>query len=91
MEFLEVTSGHAVYINVNPETMMERMRERKLANEIQRSDDTEQILQKRIKVFENDTLPIIEKFRGCGSLLELDGEKSPDRIILEYLSKTSSQ
>jgi adenylate kinase len=41
----------------------------------QRADDTAEVQSRRIKVFFEQTAPLIEYFRGQGLLVELDGEQ----------------
>ncbi len=44
----------------------------------QRSDDTEEVVKKRIESYQTETLPTIEYFRNRNLLVELDAEGSPN-------------
>ncbi|MDY6818719.1 MAG: adenylate kinase [Halobacteriales archaeon] len=47
---------------------------------IQRDDDTEETVKERIRVYEENTAPIIERFERDGGLLRIDGNQSPDSV-----------
>lgn len=47
----------------------------------QRSDDTESVILERLQVFENQTLPIVDRYRGRGILHEVDGSGEPDAVF----------
>ena len=46
----------------------------------QRDDDTEEVVRERIRVYEENTEPVIEYFRESGELVEIDGEQSPEGV-----------
>ena len=47
---------------------------------IQRDDDTEETARDRIEVFEENTMPVVEHFRGEEAFVEIDGEQAPDAV-----------
>jgi adenylate kinase len=47
---------------------------------IQRDDDTEETVRERLRVFEENTAPVIEFYDEGGDLVEIDGEGSPDEV-----------
>lgn len=51
-----------------------------------RSDDTIEIIQKRLDVFESSTKPLIDYYKSYGNLIELDASKNIEEI-LEEMSK----
>ena len=53
----------------------------------QRTDDTEEGVQKRLQVFREETLPVVEKYRQEGLLLEIDGEQSIEAVYQEIITK----
>lgn len=65
--------------------MKERMRQRQQESVFKRSDDTEEVLDKRINVFMNETIPIKERFQREDKLILLNGENSPEEILEEYI------
>jgi adenylate kinase len=46
----------------------------------QREDDTEETARERIRVYEENTRPVIDYFRDAGVLVEIDGEQTPDEV-----------
>jgi len=46
----------------------------------QREDDTEETARERIRVYEDNTTPVVEYFRDAGVLVEIDGEQTPDEV-----------
>ena len=48
-----------------------------------RSDDTEEIIKKRIIVYRDETLPVINYYRGKGNLHELDASKDIEKVWQE--------
>jgi len=46
----------------------------------QREDDTEETARERIRVYEENTAPVVEYFREEGVLAEIDGEQTPDEV-----------
>jgi len=49
----------------------------------QRDDDTRQTAQRRLQVYFEQTMPLIEYYRGRGLLVEVNGEKSIDEVEAE--------
>jgi adenylate kinase len=47
---------------------------------IQRDDDTEDTVRERIRVYHENTEPVVEYYREQGVLEEVDGEGSPDEV-----------
>jgi adenylate kinase len=47
---------------------------------IQRDDDKPEAVQNRIRVYLDQTMPVLEYYRGQGNVLEVDGESSPEEI-----------
>lgn len=53
----------------------------------QRADDTPDGVRKRLAIFREETLPVINHYRQTGKLLEVDGTKSPEKVFQEIISK----
>jgi adenylate kinase len=47
---------------------------------VQRKDDDPAVIRERLSAYEQQTLPLVEFFRGRGSLLELSGADAVDRV-----------
>jgi adenylate kinase len=59
----------------------------------QRADDTVETIKNRLKVFFEETAPLIDYYTGAGKLLEVDGEGEPEEIkkrIIESLGGSKS-
>ena len=47
---------------------------------IQREDDTEETVRERIRVYKENTEPVIEFYDDEGDLVRIDGEQTPDEV-----------
>jgi len=47
---------------------------------IQREDDTEETARERLRVFEENTLPVVEFYDERGALARVDGEQAPEDV-----------
>ncbi|MFC5367840.1 adenylate kinase [Salinirubrum litoreum] len=47
----------------------------------QREDDTEETVKERLRVYEENTAPVVEHYRDEGVLVEVDGEGTPDEVF----------
>lgn len=56
----------------------------------QRKDDTEEGIKKRLSIFKEQTLPVVEYYRKEGVLAETDGTKSKKEVFDEIISKLNS-
>ena len=52
-----------------------------------RSDDNEETLMKRIKTYNESTLPIVEHFDKMSMVKRIDGSKSPDEVSNQFHTK----
>lgn len=79
----------AIYLKCSEETMKKRIRGRsasastttKRERDEQRSDDTEEIATKRLSVFREETMAVVEKLREMGKLTEIDGEGRTEEVF----------
>ena len=55
----------------------------------QRSDDRRDVVQRRLEVYENQTAPVINLYRGRGILIEVDGAKTIDGVLAQELTGLS--
>lgn len=53
---------------------------------IQREDDNEEVALERIRVYEESTAPVVERYDDSGELVRIDGEQSPDEVWDEIQS-----
>jgi len=47
----------------------------------QRDDDTEETVRERLRVYEENTAPVVDHYRETGALGEVDGTGSPDDVF----------
>jgi adenylate kinase len=50
------------------------------ADLVQRDDDTEETVRERLRVFRENTEPVIEHYESTDAYVELDGEGTPDEV-----------
>ena len=50
---------------------------------VQRDDDTEETVRERLRVFDENTQPVIDHYDETGELVRIDGEQSPDEVWAE--------
>jgi adenylate kinase len=92
-EYLDgITDLDAVlYLDVSKDVLVDRLTGRRVCDEcgtnyhvefdpVQREDDTEETVRERIRVYEENTEPIIERYDESGELVRIDGEGSPDEV-----------
>ena len=77
-----------VYITLSKKSSYTRLLKR--AQTEGRADDTIEAIEKRLEIYHNQTLPVIEFFKKQGNLIEVDGEPDIDTIHQNILSKLVS-
>ena len=50
---------------------------------IQREDDQEETVRERLDVYEENTAPVVERYREAGQLTEIAGERPPDEVFAD--------
>lgn len=48
---------------------------------VQRADDNEEVIRKRLEVYSSQTLPVMEAYRQRGTLVEVDASGAPDEVF----------
>jgi adenylate kinase len=48
---------------------------------VQRDDDTEDTVRERLRVYAENTEPVVDHYRERGELIEIDGEATPDEVF----------
>ena len=67
-----------INLKVAEDTLVARIAGRAQAEN--RADDTEETVRDRLKVYEEQTAPLVDYYRGRGGLQEVDGEGTIDEI-----------
>jgi adenylate kinase len=52
----------------------------------QRDDDSPQTVRNRLEVYEQSTAPLIEYYRGCDLLIEVDGDRPVDEVFAAIMA-----
>ena len=52
----------------------------------QRDDDTEAVIERRLREYNQRTLPLIDYYRGRARLVPIDGDRAPDTVFQDLLS-----
>ncbi|MEZ3115292.1 adenylate kinase [Halobaculum sp. MBLA0147] len=52
---------------------------------VQREDDTEETVRERLRVYAEETEPVVEHYRELGSLVEVSGEGTPDDVFDRFV------
>ncbi|WP_423744246.1 adenylate kinase (plasmid) [Haladaptatus sp. SPP-AMP-3] len=72
---LDPETGDIYHVEYNPaedEAVKERL--------VQRDDDTEETVRERLRVYRENTEPVIEHYEDTGELVRIDGEQTPDGV-----------
>lgn len=72
----------AFYLKISDQVAVKRLLARS------RADDTQELIEERLKNYHQETAPILEVFKKSGILVEIDGERPIDVIhddIVKYL------
>jgi adenylate kinase len=72
---------HGAFIDVDREICIERMKGRG------RSDDTQEVIERRLKNYELETLPVILKYKEEGKMISVNGGQAVERVHQELLEK----
>jgi adenylate kinase len=67
-----------INLKVAEDTLVQRIAGRAEAED--RADDTEETVRNRLKVYDEQTAPLVDYYRGRGGLQEVDGEGTIDEI-----------
>lgn len=81
MENLDRNIDKVFYINVSDKKAIKRLEKRA------RSDDTTEVLAKRLEIYHKDTEPLLEEFRERELLIEIDGEKVIKDVHKQIMGK----
>ena len=81
---IKMPAEHAVLIAVDPEEVVGRIAKRAL--EEGRSDDTEEVVRDRIKIYDTQTAPVVDHYRKHEILSEVLGQGSVDQVQKRILS-----
>lgn len=84
----KITIDKVILLKIPREESLKRLSKR--AEIEHRSDDTPEAINQRLSIYENNTLPVIEKYRSEGILLEIDGTPDIQTIFQEICTRLNS-
>lgn len=89
LDDLGQTLDWAIYLDVPPNVMMSRIlgRSRLDTDVICRLDDQPEIVQRRIELFQERTIPILEYYEQRSRLLKVSGDQTPEQVQQQILQK----
>jgi adenylate kinase len=82
------TPDAVIYLEASREELVRRILER--AKVEGRSDDTEEVIQSRLQVFDEATRPLVEYYRGRGLLRVIDANQTEDQVAEHILAAIGS-
>lgn len=75
---------HVLFLAVAPDELVDRLLRRAATSG--RTDDTAEVIGDRLRVFEEETWPLIEYYRGRGVLREVAADQPVDRVTEAILA-----
>lgn len=84
-----ITPTAVIVIDVPVEVSLDRMRSR--ARIEKRDDDTPEAMRRRLEIYEEETKPVIEKYRAQGVVREVDGRGSIEDVAARIYGVCSAQ
>ena len=71
----------SMVLHFDVERAILQQRIEKRATEEGRADDTVEKLNKRLDIYENDTMPVIKHYEGCGNYHRIDADGKLDEVF----------
>jgi len=87
LEQLGHTANEAIQIDVDPEQIIKRIARR--AKEEGRADDSEEVVRNRMRVYHEQTAPVIDYYANKGLLTHVLGDGSIEEVLERILSVLS--
>ena len=85
IHYFSITIFKAVIFELSKDKSIERLLKR--AEIEHRADDTHEAIEKRISIFYNDTLPVIEKIKENYEVIEINADQSIENINEELIKQ----
>ena len=84
LERLNTPADEAIHIDIDPEQIIKRIAKR--AKEEGRSDDTEETVRNRMRVYEEQTAPVADYYAERGLLTRVLGNGDKEEVLQRILS-----
>jgi adenylate kinase len=78
LQQLNQASDYALYLEVPNEVLFSRLLDR--AKKEGRKDDNEETIRRRLQVYQQDTVPVIDFYRECGNLKSIRGDREMEEV-----------
>ena len=85
LENLDIKIDRVIQVDVNENLLLERINKRASESENIRNDDNDKILKNRIKVYKNDTMPVIKYYKDLNKLNTINGMQNIEKVFKEIL------
>ena len=76
----KIKINFVIELKVNKESLFERIKNRAFEANEAREDDKDDVLENRLKIYEEQTEPLVPFYRGLGLHCEVNGMKNIDKI-----------
>lgn len=80
----DASADHAIYLDAPPAELVRRILGR--AEVEGRSDDTADVIANRLQIFDDETRPLVDYYRGRGVLRVVDATRSPEEVTEEIVA-----
>lgn len=87
LDKLEQKLDWAIFLKVPETVLMERCQGRDHC----RTDDAPAIVKRRIDLFNERTIPLLEYYEYCQRLITVHGENTPDQVFQEILTQIATR
>lgn len=78
-----------ISLEVSDEVIMKRIEGRRQQSGEERPDDKAEVVKERLKVFHDQTEPLIQYYDKRHQLIKIDGEQSPDKVFDQIMKVVS--
>ena len=81
LDNFKINIKNVIEILVDENLLLERINKRSTENKNTRNDDNSVTLKNRIKIYQKDTMPVIEYYRNLNKLNTIDGMQSIEKVF----------
>lgn len=89
LEQSNIKIDYVIYLAVPDEEVIQRIVKRAISEH--RTDDNPKTVKQRLKIFHEDTQPVISHYRQQNKLIEVDGRPSIETIIANIVEKIDNR
>lgn len=80
-----------INLNVSDNKLIDRILKRSTEKGEKRSDDTPEVAKQRLKVYHEQTKPVMTYYKEKGELITIDGEHAPSEVFKEIIEAYKKQ